>query len=112
MSSEMFKEVDYYIASLLAKEESYLMNVKTRLHQAKLSDQSISAVQGKLLQVLAQSCGAKRVLELGTFGAYSTLWLAGILPSDGKLITIEFDSLHAKIAQESINHSPLSILLN
>lgn len=105
MTSDVFKEVDHYIASLLAQENSDMLNARLLIQQANLPDQSISPVQGKLLQVLASSCGSKRILELGTFGAYSTLWLANILPPDGTLITIEYDPFHAQIARQTINSS-------
>lgn len=70
-----------------------------------MADQSISAVQGKMLQFFASCCGAKRILEVGTFGAYSTLWLAKALPTDGHLVTIEFSEEHARVAQQTINQS-------
>ena len=105
MTASLFEQVDNYISHLLADESEALKNVTRSLQEENIDDASISPNQGKLLQVFAAACNAKRILELGTLGAYSTIWLAEKLPADGKLITIEFDEHHAKVAQKNINHS-------
>jgi predicted O-methyltransferase YrrM len=64
--------------------------------------------QGKLLHVLARAIGAKRILEVGTLGGYSTIWLARALPPDGKLITLEYEPKHAKVAQANIERAGLA----
>lgn len=68
----------------------------------------ISANQGKLLQVLAKMCNAKTILELGTLGAYSTIWLARALPDGGKVITIEYDENNVGIARANIDKAGLT----
>jgi predicted O-methyltransferase YrrM len=77
------------------------------LDKEKIVNISITASQGKFLQVLATLCNAKKILELGTLAGYSTIWLARALPDNGKLITIEFDSKHAEIAKKNIEKAGL-----
>lgn len=101
----LFSQVDQYIEELLAVEDQDLKRARLAIVQAQWPDQSISPVQGKLLQCFIHSCNAKRVLELGTFGAYSTLWMAKAMPHDGKLITIECSEEHAAVARNSIAQS-------
>lgn len=108
MDNEIFAEVDHYIGNLLAKENQALKDATGLIQSENIPDASISANQGKLLQVFALACNAKRILELGTLGAYSTIWLANALPDDGKVITIEFDEHHARVAQKNITNAGLS----
>ncbi|MCE3229787.1 MAG: O-methyltransferase family 3 [Bacteroidetes bacterium] len=111
MNQEIFEKVDHYISNLLAPEDEALINTTALIEKEKLPNQSISPVQGKMLQVFAKACNAKRILELGTFGAYSTIWLAKALPENGKLITIEFDEIHAKLAKQNIYTANLSHII-
>jgi predicted O-methyltransferase YrrM len=69
---------------------------------------SVTPPQGKLLHLLARIAGAKRILEIGTLGAYSTIWLARALPSDGKVITLEIDQHHADVARRNLARAGLS----
>jgi predicted O-methyltransferase YrrM len=62
----------------------------------------VSAAQGKMLHLLARMAGARHILELGTLGGYSTIWLARALPADGRLVTIELDPHHAEVARGNI----------
>jgi predicted O-methyltransferase YrrM len=71
---------------------------------AGLPDIQVSASQGKLLHLLALTLPARRILEVGTLGGYSTLWLARALPSDGRLITLEIDPHHAEVARQNFLH--------
>ena len=107
MEKQIFKQVDQYINRLLAEEDDDHIYCKTLLAAENIPDASISPNQGKLLQVLASACRAKRILELGTLGAYSTLWLAKSLPPGGKLTTIEFNEHHAAVAKKVIAHAGL-----
>ena len=102
MDKQLFEEVDKYISRLLANEDQVLKDVITSLDQAGLPQFSVSPSQGKLLQVFAAMCGAKNILELGTLGGYSTIWLARALPAAGKLITIEFDDRCADVAEKNL----------
>lgn len=105
MGNTIFEQVDYYISDLLAPEDKALKDVTRLLEDRQIPNASISPNQGKFLQVLALACNAKNILELGTLGAYSTIWLARTLPVDGRLITLEFDETHAEIARTNIKNA-------
>src|SRR5665213_776183 len=112
METEIFEKVDDYISNLLAPEDKALTDT-VKSHEAEgLPQISITANQGKFLQVMAILCNAKKILELGTLGGYSTIWLARALPEDGKLITIEFDKHHADVAKRNIDNAGLSKIVD
>ena len=69
---------------------------------------SVTPPQGKLLHLLARICGARRILEIGTLGAYSTIWMARALPRDGRLITLEIDEHHADVARRNLERAGLA----
>jgi predicted O-methyltransferase YrrM len=73
---------------------------------------NVAPNQGKLLHVLARSIGSRKILEIGTLGGYSTIWLARALPADGKLISLEFDPKHAAVARESIAAAGLAAIVD
>ncbi len=73
--------------------------------KADLPAIDVSRLQGKFLEFLVRSSGARRVLEIGTLGGYSTLWLARGLPEDGKIVTLEFDPHHAETARENLRNA-------
>lgn len=102
MKKNIFEGVDGYISDLFAQEDKVLADVLSSLEKENLPQHSISPVQGKFLQLMSKLCNAKRILELGTLGGYSTIWLGRALPEDGKLITIEVDPIHAAVANENI----------
>jgi predicted O-methyltransferase YrrM len=108
MDNTIFEKVDAYISGLLATEDKALVDTIASLKKNDIPDISVSANQGKLLQVLALACNAKRILELGTFAGYSTIWLARSLPADGKVVTIEFDKRHAELAAANIQNAGLA----
>jgi caffeoyl-CoA O-methyltransferase len=107
MDNSIFEKVDNYISGLLAPEDESLRRATELIESKNISNASISPNQGKFLQVLAISCNAKRILELGTLGAYSTIWLARSLPDDGKVISIESDPIHAEIAGKNVTGAGL-----
>jgi caffeoyl-CoA O-methyltransferase len=90
-----------YVTDLFAPEDAALAAVRRRHAQAGLPDILISADEGKLLHVLLRAVGAVRVLEVGTLGGYSGVWLARALPPHGRLTTIERDPRHAAVAREA-----------
>lgn len=102
MDTQLFEKVDLYISQLLAPEDDALKETIRSIDDAGMPQISITPSQGKFLQILAKLCHAKRILELGTLGGYSTIWLARALPTDGKLITIEIDPQHAEVAQKNL----------
>lgn len=107
MTTNIFKDVDSYISNQLAHEDQVLKDVIKSLDASGIEQISVSANQGKLLQVLMMACNARRVLELGTLGGYSTIWMARALPHDGKLITVEFEKKHADVARTNIENAGL-----
>ncbi|HSJ51065.1 MAG TPA: O-methyltransferase [Actinomycetota bacterium] len=75
---------------------------------AGLPSIQVSAAQGRFLHVVARALGARRILEIGTLGGYSTIWLARALPADGRLITLELDSSHAEVAQSNLERAGIA----
>lgn len=108
MNTAIFEQVDQYISSLLAPEDEILRETISSLDEEGLPQHSISPNQGKFLQVMMGLCNAKNILELGTLGGYSTIWLARALPKDGKIITLEVDSHHAAVAAKNIARAGLT----
>ncbi|MBU9817797.1 O-methyltransferase [Rahnella sp. C60] len=94
--------VDDYLVSHLVQSDPVLEQVLKNNHQAGLPAHDVAPNQGKLLALLAQITGAQKVLEIGTLGAYSTLWLARALPALGKVVTLEADPHHARVAKTNI----------
>ena len=108
MMTNIFEQVDQYIGGLLAPEDDILKNTIQSLDEAGIPQISVSANQGKFLQVMMKACRAKRVLELGTLGGYSSIWLARALPHDGEVITVEFDPRHAAVAAQNFAKAGLA----
>lgn len=108
MDNQLFQDVDKYISKLLAPEDEILQETIQSLDKNGLPQHSVSANQGKFLQVLMKACNARNVLELGTLGGYSTIWLARALPENGKVITIEFDEANARVAQQNFEKARIS----
>ncbi len=108
MGEERWAEVDDYVAGLLAAHDEVLDGVLRASEEAGLPAIQVSPPQGKLLQLFAQTLGAKAILEFGTLGGYSTIWLGRGLPEGGRLITLEADPSYAKVAEKSIARAGLS----
>jgi predicted O-methyltransferase YrrM len=107
MANEQWTAVDRYIGEALLQGDPTFDFALRNSDEAGLPAIQVSASQGKFLQLLAQGMGAQRILEVGTLGGYSTLWLARALPPDGTLITLEFDPKHADVARRNIAHAAL-----
>ncbi|KAJ3901018.1 O-methyltransferase-domain-containing protein [Lentinula edodes] len=90
----------YHNSFLIPKDEVMEFALKNSIDKG-LPDIAVSPAQGKLLNLLAQSVGAKHILEVGTLGGYSSIWMGRALPKDGKLITLEINETHAKVAGEN-----------
>jgi len=101
MANEQWSAVDKYIGEALLQGDPTFDFALKASDAAGLPAIQVSACQGKFLQLLAQGMGARRVLEVGTLGGYSTLWLARALPPDGVLITLEYDPKHAEVARRN-----------
>jgi predicted O-methyltransferase YrrM len=101
MTEQMFADVDRYFESLYTPVDQALASALAANAAAHLPAIDVSPAQGKLLQILARSIGARRILEIGTLGGYSSLWLAGALSGDGRLITLEVNPRHAAVARDN-----------
>lgn len=100
-------DYDAYINRLFAPEDDSLEGTLAAMRDGNLPDIQISPNQGKLLYLLAKIQGARRILEIGTLGGYSTTWLARALPEGGRLISLELDPHHAEVAQSNIARAGL-----
>jgi predicted O-methyltransferase YrrM len=100
-------DVDAYLSELFVGEDGAL----ERSAAAGLPPIAVSPPQGKLLYLLARVRGARRILEVGTLGGYSAIWLARALPSDGALVTLEIDAKHAAVARENLAAAGLQQLV-
>jgi predicted O-methyltransferase YrrM len=107
MSNETWTRVDQYLAGELLSPDPVLDAALQSSEAAGLPAINVSPTQGKLLQMLARLCGARRILEIGTLGGYSTIWLGRALPPDGRLVTLEADEKHAAIARANIARAGL-----
>src|SRR5216117_1263408 len=95
-----------YVTELFAAEDPILSKIRARHTALNLPAINVSPEEGKLLHLLLLTIGAKRVLEIGSLGGYSGVWLARALPADGRLVTIERDPKHARIAREAFDMAP------
>jgi Predicted O-methyltransferase len=105
--AELWKQVDQYITERLIPADSVLEESQAANAAAGLPTIDVAPNQGKLLHLLAKVAGAKKILEIGTLGGYSTTWLARALPVGGRLITLEFDPKHADVARKNIARAGL-----
>ena len=108
MSQKQWTRVDRYINSLLVPSDPALEEALKASKAAGLPQISVTPNQGKLLHLLARSMKARRILEIGTLGGYSTIWLARALPASGRLVTLEADPKHARVAKANIKRAGLS----
>lgn len=112
MNQEQWTAVDQYINQTLVPSDAALDAAIEASIKAELPSIAVTPSQGKLLQILAQLQGGRRILEIGTLGGYSTIWLARALPKNGRLITLEIDPKHAKIASANVARAGLSRLVD
>ncbi len=102
MSPQSWDEVDDYLSGLLAPDDAALAGALAAATHAGLPPIAVSPTQGKFLHLLAKMLRARRILEVGTLGGYSSIWLARALPAEGLLTTLEIDPAHAAVARSSI----------
>ncbi|MBJ7499109.1 MAG: O-methyltransferase [Sphingopyxis sp.] len=105
---ERWQAVDDYIAGKLLGADDALATTLANNNAQGLPPIDVSAAQGKMLFLLAQMAGAKRILEVGTLGGYSTIWLARALPRDGELVTLELEAHHARVARANLENAGVS----
>jgi predicted O-methyltransferase YrrM len=108
MSLKTWSAVDNYIAENLLPADTVLEAALRSNRSRGLPAIDVSPAQGKLLYLLARMNGAKRILEIGTLGGYSTIWLARALPKGGKVVTLELEQHHADVAQINFKMAGLS----
>src|SRR5258708_4888830 len=104
----VWQQVDEYFAEHLSLSDDVLDAALAASAAAGLPPISVTACQGKLLQLLARIQGARRILEVGTLAGYSTIWMGRALPANGELITLEIDPAHAAVARVNIERAGLS----
>jgi predicted O-methyltransferase YrrM len=107
MTEEIWTTVDRYFGDLLVSADPALEAALAASTAAGLPAINVSPVQGKLLHLLARAIGARNVLEIGTLGGYSTIWLARALPDGGRVISLEADPRHAEVARANIARAGL-----
>lgn len=108
MKQDLWTAVDKYMADLFVGPDKALDAALTASHKAGLPPIQVTPTLGKLLHLLAKTNNARRILEIGTLGGYSTIWLARALPKGGKLISLEFEAKHADVARKNIDRAGLS----
>jgi predicted O-methyltransferase YrrM len=108
MSQDQWTAVDRYVTDLFVAPDAALENALATSAAADLPAINVSPAQGKLLHLLARVHGARNILEIGTLGGYSTIWLARALPAGGRLITLEANPKHAAVARANIAHAGLT----
>lgn len=112
MSHDHYVAIDRYLDDRFAPEDAVLQAAVARSAAAGLPAIQVSPGQGKLLYTLARMVGARRILEIGTLGGYSTIWLARALPADGRLISLEYSAQHADVARENLAAAGLADIVN
>ncbi|MCL8010261.1 O-methyltransferase [Streptomyces sp. AS02] len=105
--SQLWDDVDQYFSAQLSPDDDVLQAALRDSEAADIPMISVTAPQGKLLQLLAEIQGARNILEIGTLAGYSTIWLARALPADGRLISLEYDPKHAEVATRNIARAGL-----
>jgi caffeoyl-CoA O-methyltransferase len=106
-SGELLLQIDSYIEGLFAPSDPALESTLHRSRRAGLPEVHVSLNEGRLLRLLAETVGARRILEVGTLGGYSTVHFARALPEDGSLISLELDERHAEVARENMAEAGL-----
>lgn len=108
MTEETWQELDRYFDSHLVVEDEALAAAQRACEAAGLPDIAVATNQGKLIHMLARLVGARRILEIGTLGGYSTIWLARALPAGGRVVSLEHEPRHAQVAQAAIARAGLA----
>ncbi|MGA3171718.1 MAG: O-methyltransferase [Chthoniobacteraceae bacterium] len=108
MNDEIWSKADRWLAATLIPKDDALDQCVAANAGGGLPAIDVSPLQGKLLNLLARMRGARSVLEIGTLGGYSTIWLARALPADGRLVTLELSPAHARVARANISRAGLA----
>ncbi|HEY7839105.1 MAG TPA: O-methyltransferase [Terriglobales bacterium] len=108
MAAKTWAAVDDYLNELIVRPDAALAAATAASKVAGLPEIAVSAPQGKLLNLLARMMGARRILEIGVLGGYSTIWLARALPPEGRLISLEYKQKHAEVARANLAQAGLA----
>ena len=112
MNHQTWTQVDEYFTEVLVPTDSVLDQALRDSEVAELPPHQVAPNQGKFLQLLAQIQGAARILEIGTLGGYSTIWLARAVPADGCVVTLEANPQHAEVAAQNIARAGLAKMVD
>ncbi len=107
MKENIFEKVDYFLTDLFSLEDDVLRRTEESIRENGMPEHSVSANQGQFLFLLAKMCNAKKIIEIGTLGGYSTIWLGRALDGMGKLTSIEIDPNFANVARKNIQSAGL-----
>jgi predicted O-methyltransferase YrrM len=105
MNKELWTEVDRYLAETIIQPDAAVSAALAASVAAGLPEIAVSPNLGKLLHLLARMMDAQRILEIGTLGGYSTIWLARALPPDGQVVSLEIDPNHVAVARENVDRA-------
>src|SRR3954447_20422063 len=111
MSRDRWAAVDRYVTGLLVPPDPVLEAALAANAAAGLPAHDVSPAQGRLLELLARMGGARRILEIGTLGGYSAIWLARALPPGGRLVTLELDAGYAEVARANVARAGLEAVV-
>lgn len=112
MSQKTWTAVDSYVSDMLVSPDKALDAALEASGDAGLPEIAVAPNQGKLLMLLARSINARTVLEVGTLGGYSTIWLARALPKDGRVVTLEAEPRHAEVARANFKRARLGAMID
>lgn len=107
MRENIFGQVDHYLTDLFSLEDDILKKTEESIRKNGMPEHSVSANQGQFLFLLAKMCNAQRIIEVGTLGGYSTIWLGRALNGQGRLTSIEIDPNFADVARKNIQNAGL-----
>ncbi len=106
-TNDTWKQVDDFFSNALIPQDPALDRTLRANREAGLPEIDVTPLQGRFLEILVRATGARRVLEIGTLGGYSTIWLARALPQDGVVVTLELEPRHAEIARANLRSADL-----
>jgi len=109
---EQWSAVDDYITDILVKQDDALIHALDESAKAGMPAFNVTPAQGKLLHLIAQIQGARRILEIGMLGGYSTIWLARALPADGRLVSLEHNKKYAAVARANLEYAGVDKLVD
>jgi predicted O-methyltransferase YrrM len=110
--SHKWEQADQYFSEKLIGEDSIMESILKRNKESGLPEIDVSPNQGKFLHLLVKMTGARRILEIGTLGGYSSIWMGRALPENGELVTLEYSEKHAKVAEKNIRSAGLENKIN